>query len=168
MSGRLALAERLGLADSSLNPLTEPDACAALVAETKGAYADVVFDALPGRLPETSPETRRLGMQLLRPEGEYIMYSAARDTNMPTIEMLAKGPRFHFAPYDSRVIDFTQRAQLMRSVLGMIEHRQIDPQQYVARQISFYSEQDVLQLFESYGQTDEVKVEIVAERGPAS
>ena len=162
MPERLRFAHSLGLADSTLDPLADAEACSALAADTKGAYADLVFDALPGHLPVGSPPTRRLGMQLLRPQGEYIMYSAAEATEMPTIEMLAKGPRFHFAPYDSRVIDFTQRAQLMRRVLKMIDGGLIRPEDYIARQISFHSQSEIRDLFDKYGRTAEVKVEILA------
>jgi len=164
MDERLELARALDLADSTWNYQTDADACEALVADTKGTYADVVFDALPGRLPPSSPQTRRLGMRLLKPQGEYILYSAAEETEMPTIEMLSKGPRFSYAPYDSRVIDFTQRAQLMKRVLTMIERGLIRPADYVARQISFYSEPDVQQLFREYGRTADVKVEVLAAR----
>ncbi|MGE3277650.1 MAG: zinc-binding dehydrogenase [Vicinamibacterales bacterium] len=162
MDERLQHAKEMGLADTVLNPATEEERCRDLINDTHGEYADVVFDALPGALPPDSPPTRRLAMQMLRPRGEYILYAAAESTAMPTIEMLAKGPRFHFAPYDSRVIDFTQRAQFMSRVLSMIESGQIRPERYISRQIHFHDTDQVQQLFREYGRTPEVKVEVLA------
>lgn len=164
MDERLRIARDLGLADVTLNAATQQADCRALVGDTHGEYADVVFDALPGRLPDDSPPTRQIGMQMLRPRGEYILYAAAETTAMPSIEMLAKGPRFHFAPYDSRIIDFTQRAQFMRKILAMIEGGQIRPEQFISRQIDFRSTGDVRQLFREYGRTAEIKVEVLAVR----
>src|SRR5208283_5890943 len=76
-----------------LNP-DRHDPINALIKNTEGMYADVVFDALPGLTPERSRDkqgtdglamTRNFGAQLLRPGGTWIMYSASEYMQIPAV-----------------------------------------------------------------------------------
>jgi threonine dehydrogenase-like Zn-dependent dehydrogenase len=115
---RVDFAIRHGFADEGFDPADE-SSMDLIIQKTRGAYADTVFDALPGIASE-SPDTRSLAAQLLRPGGVWTMYSAAKRMTVPAITLLAKGIHISGAPYDSRMITFSKRASIMSIVHSLI------------------------------------------------
>jgi threonine dehydrogenase-like Zn-dependent dehydrogenase len=164
--GRLNLAREAGLADITLNPLNNSSAINELITETKGTFADVVFDALPGATLTTLPDginTRDLGAQLLRPNGVWAMYSAAKEMQMPSLTLLAKGIRVFGAAYDSRLISFSKRAAQMKAVYKLVKANVIPVRQFISKAIAFKNSGAVKQAVKNYGRGPEVKIEIIRE-----
>lgn len=155
---RIDFAVRNGFADDGLDP-RDVTAVEALVRKTSGAYADVVFDALPG-IASGTLNTRSLAAQLLKPDGAWIMYSAADNMTLPTITFLAKGIHMSGCPYDSRLISFSRRASLMGVVHGLISAGRLPVDVFIARSVDFFDEQTVSEAVLQYGDGPDIKIEI--------
>ena len=158
-TARLDFAVRNRFADEGLDARDEV-ALNALVNQTHGAYADVVFDALPG-ISSQQPDSRSLGARLLRPGGMWVMYAAAQHMLLPTITLLAKGITIKGAPYDSREISFNQRAAHMGIVHSLIRSDLIPVEVFIARRISLFDAEAVRQAVLQHGCGDEIKVEVI-------
>jgi threonine dehydrogenase-like Zn-dependent dehydrogenase len=157
---RLNFALNQGFADMDLNPLTDLDTIERMVTDTQGAFADIVFDALPGIHPAGLPDTRNLGARLLRPEGTWAMYSASQTMMMPTLTLLAKGISVKGAAYCSSVIGFPQRARQMRVVYDLVRAGFIPVGRFISRSVDFFDEAGVIEAIRNYGQGPDLKIEI--------
>jgi threonine dehydrogenase-like Zn-dependent dehydrogenase len=155
---RLRVAITNGCADLTMLPSD----LATIAQDTKGTFADVLFDALPGTTdkPVALRETRDLGAQLVRPGGTWVMYSASEYMDMPSLRLLAKGISIRGAGYDSRLIGFPKRAAQMNTVLGLIEADIIPVHKFIDDRIDFFNENAVKDAFRSYGLTNKLKIEL--------
>jgi threonine dehydrogenase-like Zn-dependent dehydrogenase len=157
---RINFAVKHGFADDGINPETESSLIYRVIRNTGGAYADVVFDALPGAGLFEDPDTRSLAAELLRPDGAWVMYGAAKKMMMPTMTFLAKGIHISGAPYDSRLISFRRRAQTMALAHSLIRSGDIPVDLFISRSIDFFDEKAVIQAVLGYGRGPEIKIEI--------
>lgn len=155
---RIDFAIRHRFADEGLDARDEASVDG-FVGRTDGAYADVIFDALPG-IGGEQPDTRSLGARLLKPGGTWVMYAAAQHMRLPAITLLAKGITTKGAPYDSRLISFSQRAAHMRAVHGWIHSGLIPVELFITRRISLYDAQAVSEAILQHGCGEEIKVEV--------
>jgi threonine dehydrogenase-like Zn-dependent dehydrogenase len=118
---RLEFAKRMGFAEATLNPLDDLEEFERLTFESKGAYASIVYDALPANLVSTPVDTRLLASKLVRPNGKWILFGAAERAAFPILPLLAKAIVVQGAPFDSRLISFGQRAAYMRDTFALVD-----------------------------------------------
>lgn len=128
-----------------------------LINETKGAFGEYLFDALPPYIDISEfPDTRYLGANLLSPQGKYMLFSATTmaETTMLFWSILSKGITLTATGFDQRAFSMVDTALVLKKARDFVNNKKIDLQKVVTKEINFFDEQNVKKNILEYGRKE--------------
>ncbi|SEL46100.1 L-iditol 2-dehydrogenase/threonine 3-dehydrogenase [Stigmatella aurantiaca] len=155
---RLAVAALSGV-DLALDVVNDAEPLARLLHDSRGAHAQYLLDALPDITGSTMiPNTRSLGMQLLAPNGYYLVYGATEKAqSIDTWLILSKGLRIGSTPFDVREFSMSRSASVLAIAKNLVARRFLDLNHLITRVVSFREETLIRSVFDDYGQNSHMK-----------
>ena len=156
---RLNLALKLG-ANKVFNPLLDAELIEKKINDSKGSYAQYIFDTLPNIDDSAVKQknTRTMGMNLLNPGGAYILYGATeKPQSIETWYILAKGLKIFSAPFDVRIFPMQKSSYVLKTAEKLLSCGIINVDCIISNEANFYDPHDIKLVFDRQGKGGHIK-----------